>query len=67
SVTKHEHDRITLSYVYEREHAPVEHGELEYDCATQRWRARLEDECVQQQAECYLGVYLEKKQLAIGK
>jgi hypothetical protein len=61
SVTKHQGDQITLSYVYEREHAPVQHGQLEYDCAAQRWLAPLEDACVQRQAECYLGTYLERK------
>ena len=61
SVARHEGDWITLSYVYEREHAPVEHGQLEYDCATQRWLVPLEDACVQRQAECYLAMYIEQR------
>jgi hypothetical protein len=66
AVARHQGDRIMLSYVYEREHTPVEHGELEYDCATQRWLVALEDTCVQRQAECYLGTYLERKQSAFS-
>lgn len=53
--------RVTLSYVYEREHAPVEHGSLEYDCATQSWLVKLKDDCAQRQAESYLAVYLERR------
>lgn len=53
--------RVTLSYVYEREHAPVEYGELDYDSATETWLLKLSDECIQRQAECYLGTYLERR------
>ncbi|HWG49043.1 MAG TPA: hypothetical protein VN669_05075 [Candidatus Acidoferrales bacterium] len=53
--------RVTLSYVYERDHAPVEHGSLEYDCATQSWPVKLKDDCAQRQAELYLAVYLERR------
>nr|HWX55180.1 hypothetical protein [Verrucomicrobiae bacterium] len=67
AVANHTGDRITLSYVYERDHAPVEHGRLEYDCALNCWLAPLQDACVQRQAECYVGAYLERKQLAISK
>lgn len=66
AVARQQGDRITLSYVYEREHTPVEHGELEYDGATQSWLARLQDACGQRQAECYLVMYLERKQREIG-
>jgi hypothetical protein len=63
AVARHQDDRITLSYVYEREHAPIEHGQLEYDCAARRWIAVLEDICVQRQAECYLALYFERRPL----
>ncbi len=53
--------RIVLSYVYEREHAPVEHGQIEYDCNTGSWPVTFNDECAQRQAECYLAVYLERR------
>lgn len=53
--------RIVLDYIYEREHVPVERGQLEYDCAAQGWPVRLSDDCAQRQAECYLAVYLERR------
>lgn len=53
--------RIVLAYIYEREHTPVEHGRLEYDCASQSWLAMLSDACGQRQAECFLSVYLERR------
>jgi len=53
--------RIVLSYIYEREHAPVEHGRLEYDCTNQTWPSVLSDACGQRQAECFLAVYLERR------
>jgi hypothetical protein len=54
-------NRIVLAYVYDRDHAAVEHGRLAYDCAARRWVSKLTDGCVQRQAECYLAVYLERK------
>jgi hypothetical protein len=66
AVARDEAGRITLRYVYEREHAPLEHGQMAYDCATQRWLAPLEDACAQRQAECYLGTYLERKHSALS-
>lgn len=53
--------RIILDYIYERQHAPVERGRVEYDCNTGTWLVALRDECAQRQAECYLGVYLERR------
>jgi hypothetical protein len=53
--------RIILDYVYEREHAPVEQGRVEYDCDTGKWPVALSDDCAQRQAECYLAVYLERR------
>lgn len=50
-----------LDYIYERNHAPVERGQLEYDCAAHGWPVRLSDECAQRQAECFLAVYLERR------
>jgi hypothetical protein len=54
-------DRIRLHYVYDREHTPVAHGQLEFDCTAQRWLLTLEDACAQRQAECYLITYLERR------
>src|SRR5215467_14573943 len=56
AITQQAGDRIILSYVYDRDHAPVEHGCLEYDCKARRWITTLDDACVQRQAECYLAM-----------
>jgi hypothetical protein len=61
AVAKDAGERIFLHYVFEREHAPVAHGQLEYDCAMQRWPAPLADACAQRQAESYLALYLERR------
>jgi hypothetical protein len=61
AVAKDEGQRIVLQYVCERDHAPVEHGAVEFDCGQQRWLAQLDDGRLQRQAEVYLAVYLERK------
>ncbi len=61
AVGKDESNKITLHYVYERDHAPVEHGRLEYDCSAKRWTVPMQDACAQRQAECYLAGYLERR------
>jgi len=61
TVAQDEGNEILLDYVYDRAHAPAGHGTLKYDCASRRWKATLDDACVQRQAECYLAVYLERK------
>ena len=60
AVARDSGDRILLHYVYDREHAPVQHGQLEYDCAARRWLSSLDDACAQRQAECYLAMHLER-------
>ena len=47
-------NRIRLHYSCEQNHAPVEHGLLEYDCETRSWQVRHKDACIQRQAECYV-------------
>lgn len=59
SVARDAGEKILLHYVYDREHAPVESGRLEYDCAARRWISTIDDACAQRQAECYLAMYLE--------
>ena len=54
-------DKIHVLYVADREHAPVAHGELVYDCAARRWVSTSDDPCVQRQAECYLETYLQRR------
>ncbi|HMF92185.1 MAG TPA: hypothetical protein VKL40_16185 [Candidatus Angelobacter sp.] len=61
AVAKDLGERIVLNYVYDLDHLPVEHGQLEYNCATQSWLFAAPDACLQRQAECYLAVYLERR------
>jgi len=60
-VSKECEQRITLSYVCEKEHRPVEHGTLEYDPAVGRWNSRHPDQRVQRMAESYMDTYLLRK------
>lgn len=52
--------RIVLNYVYDLDHLPVAHGQLEYDCVGQRWLSMVADACLERQAECYLTMYLDR-------
>jgi len=52
---------LRLTYVCEREHCPVEHGELEFDIAQATWLKRHSDLRIQKMAECFLESYLKKK------
>lgn len=54
-------NRILLHYCCERDYAPVEHGQLQYDCAARTWLVGHADACIQRQAECYVLTYLEKR------
>jgi hypothetical protein len=53
--------RILLHFVYERDHAPVKWGVLDYDAAGQRWNSAMSDRILQRQAECYLAIYFEMR------
>jgi len=52
---------LFLRYVCERNHRPVEHGDLEFDLGQAVWLRRHEDARVQRMAECFLESYLKKK------
>ena len=52
---------LLLRYVCERDHRPVEHGDLEFDLAQATWLRRHDDARVQKMAECFLESYLKKK------
>jgi hypothetical protein len=52
---------LTLHYVRERNHLPVEHGDLEYDLAQTTWLRTHSDPRIQRMAECFLDSYLKKK------
>jgi len=61
AIAKDGGDRLLLHYCCERDYAPVEHGQLQYDCITRSWPLAHHDACIQRQAECYVAVYLERK------
>jgi hypothetical protein len=58
--------KIVLQFVYDHNHAPLEHGVIDYDCTTERWISTLPDACGQRQAECYLAVYRERRSKPAG-
>jgi hypothetical protein len=58
--TKH---NLQVRYVCEREHRPVEHGQLEFDLIESRWPRPHSDARVQKMAECFLTSYLTRKKL----
>ncbi len=57
-------DFVSIKYLLERGHAPVSHGELRYDPATQQWSESHPDRRVQTKAQCYLESYLARHPLA---
>jgi hypothetical protein len=63
-VSKESEQRITLSYIREKDHSPVEHGTLEYDPGLARWNSTHQDRRLQRMAECYLESYLSRKNAA---
>jgi hypothetical protein len=52
---------LHLHFVREKNHLPVDHGDLEYDLSRANWLRRHDDPRVQKMAECFLDSYLKKK------
>jgi hypothetical protein len=52
---------LRLRFVREKNHLPVDHGELEFDLVHALWLCRHDDPRVQKMAECFLDSYLKKK------
>lgn len=52
---------LRLTYVCERDHRPVTHGELHFDLSQSAWLRLHEDARIQKMAECFLESYLKKK------
>jgi hypothetical protein len=61
SVAHTSSDQITLWYVCELAHAPIEHGKLTFDCVEGRWLNPHADARVQRLAVCYLETYRSRK------
>lgn len=53
--------RIVIAWVLERDHAPGEHGHVEYDRTAGAFASQHPDPCLQRQLECYLESYLRRQ------
>src|SRR5262249_39751900 len=54
-------EQITLCYVCEKAHAPVEHGKLTFDLVAQGWLNPHADQRVQRLANCYLEAWKSRQ------
>ena len=52
---------LRVLYVCERDHRPVERGDLEFDIWRSTWIRPHDDLRVQRMAECFLESYMQKK------
>jgi hypothetical protein len=52
---------LRLIYVCERDHRPVQHGDLLFDLTDATWLRRHGDARIQKMAECFLESYLKKR------
>lgn len=52
---------IRITYSCERDHRPVQHGNLEFDLKESVWLRCHSDPQVQKKAECFLDAYLKKR------
>jgi hypothetical protein len=51
---------LVLRYVCEKDHRPVEHGDLEFDLSRAIWLKCHPDSRIQKMAECFFESYLKK-------
>jgi len=65
SVSSANGDKITLLYVCEFGHAPVEHGKLTFDLINEGWLDAPADARVQRLADCYLKAYRDRRANAL--
>jgi hypothetical protein len=61
SVARTGQDQVTLHFVCERDHAPIEHGKLTYDLVSEAWHDVHSDPRVLTLAGCYLQAYRERQ------
>lgn len=52
---------VKLQYVVEKDHAPFEHGPLEYSLAEQRFLVTHSNELLRRQAQAYVESYVRRK------
>ncbi len=53
--------RVVVTWILERDHAPGEHGHAEYDCAARQLTVAPDNARIRRQLECYLGEFLRRK------
>ncbi len=54
-------ERLVVTWVLERDHAPAGSGVVEFDRETRRFAVPHPDARIQKQLECYLAGYLERR------
>jgi hypothetical protein len=54
-------DQVTITFVCELDHAPIEHGELAFDPASEAWLNPHPDPRVLRLANCYLQTFRARK------
>jgi hypothetical protein len=59
-------EQITLWYVCELAHAPVEHGKLTFSRTEERWLTTHTDSRVQRLAVCYLEAYRSRRKATVA-
>ena len=52
---------VYVTYVFERDHRPVEHGQLTFNVQCGAWSVRHSDPRIQKMAECYLDSYMKRR------
>ena len=52
---------LRLQFVCERDHRPLDHGELAFDLTQSIWLRAHNDPRIQRMAECFVTSYLQKK------
>ena len=60
-VVKESGSHLSLSFVGEAAHLPVDHSQLEYDLSLRQWILPCPDSHIQRMAECFVEAYLLRK------
>ena len=65
SVARASREQITISFVCELGHAPIEHGKLTFDLASEAWLNAHPDPRVLRLATCYLQTYRARQSAVV--
>ena len=61
TISRHDHDTVSISYVVERDHHPFAHGALACAVSSGQWSEPSADATLLRQAQAYLESYLRRK------